>query len=93
MPKEDDYSTKIKKFRMSRNISQRRFGERIGVSGKTISSYETGRSRPPFRVLEKMESTYDVWFVLTKKKKKVALKDKLNRIQKVLEELALTLDC
>jgi transcriptional regulator with XRE-family HTH domain len=92
MSKINEYALKIKRTRLDKNMSQHRFGEKIGVSGKTVSSYETGRASPPLKVLEKMENIYDVWFVVTKKEKKEALKEKLDLIQKALEEIALTLD-
>jgi len=54
MSKVNECALKIKRTRLDKNMSQHRFGEKIGVSGKTISSYETGRAAPPLKVLEKM---------------------------------------
>jgi transcriptional regulator with XRE-family HTH domain len=85
MKKLNDYAIKVKKIRLDKNMSQNRFGEKIGVSGKTISSYETGRAVPPIKVLEKMENIYNVWFVVTKKEKREALKEKIEFIQKALK--------
>jgi transcriptional regulator with XRE-family HTH domain len=55
-------SIEIKKLRKELNLSQRRFGEKVGISGKTVSAYETGRIVPPLRVMEKIASTYNVDF-------------------------------
>ena len=37
---------RIKKLRKSLDLTQREFGERIGVKGNTIAQYELGRNEP-----------------------------------------------
>jgi len=49
----------IKKLRGELNLSQKRFGEKVGISSKTISAYETGRIIPPLKVMEKIAKTYN----------------------------------
>ena len=61
MPK--NFGTKIKKIRDSHNLSQERFAKRLGLTGKTISAYETGRTNPPLKVLDKIVEVYDTPFV------------------------------
>lgn len=55
----DRIGKKIKKIRDSYNLSQERFAKRLGISGKTISAYETGRTNPPLKVLQKIVVTYN----------------------------------
>ncbi len=50
----------IKKLRKHKNLSQHSFGKKVGLSGKTISAYETGRIAPPLKVLERIADTYNV---------------------------------
>ena len=48
---EKDFGNKIKQFRLSKNMSQERFGKKIGLSGKSISAYETGICKPSLKVI------------------------------------------
>ena len=52
--------SKIKKLREKKGLSQERFGNKIGVSGKSISAYEKGRCVPPTKVLETISKVYNV---------------------------------
>ena len=47
--KEIIIAQKIKNIRLLKNLSQDRFGKKIGKSGKTISAYESGRCVPTLR--------------------------------------------
>ena len=51
---------KIKRLREIRGLSQERFGNKVGVSGKSISAYENGRCTPPLKVLETISKVYRV---------------------------------
>lgn len=42
---------RLRKLRKTLNITQREFGERIGVKGNTIAQYELGRNEPIDAVL------------------------------------------
>ena len=50
----------IKNIRNKQNLSQTRFGKKIGISGKSISAYETDKTAPPLHVLEKISKAYNV---------------------------------
>jgi transcriptional regulator with XRE-family HTH domain len=57
---EDILGTKIKMLRERLNMSQHRFGSKLGISGKTVSAYECGKCIPPVRILSKISDTFDV---------------------------------
>ncbi len=49
-----DLSERIRKARKEARLSQQDLGENIGVSDKSISAYEQGRSIPPIKNLKKI---------------------------------------
>lgn len=51
---------KIKEIRLKNNLSQQRFGKKIGVSGKSISAYETGSIQPSQKVMDQISIVYGV---------------------------------
>lgn len=79
-----DISQQIKFIRKKVELSQNRFGKKIGVSGKTISAYENGKITPPLKVLERISTTYDVNSLGVKSEN---LKKLENEIQKAQESL------
>ncbi|WP_270640239.1 helix-turn-helix transcriptional regulator [Longibaculum muris] len=52
-------SENIKKYRESKNMTQDELGELLLVSGKTISSWEKGRSEPKIDMIEKLGKIFD----------------------------------
>ncbi|EKD99557.1 MAG: hypothetical protein ACD_22C00234G0016 [uncultured bacterium] len=83
-----DLSTKIKRLRLSKNMSQDRFGKKLGLSGKTISAYEKGRSIPSLKVLETMSLEFDSPLFLLKREKKYVLMEQIKEIKKLLENIS-----
>ena len=57
---EFDLGLKIKSYRISINLTQAQFGERIGVSGAAVSFYETGTRTPSHRVLMRIANVMGV---------------------------------
>lgn len=51
---------RIKKLRRELDLTQRAFGERIGVKGNTIAQYELGRSNPVDSVISLMIREFNV---------------------------------
>lgn len=51
---------RIKKVRKALDLTQQKFGERIGVKGNTIAQYELGRSNPVDSVLSLMIREFNV---------------------------------
>ena len=78
---------KIKIIRRQYELSQRRFGKKIGVSGKTISSYETGKSSPPLKILETIASVYNVSFVSMQENNKGMIRTKIQSLEKAINDL------
>lgn len=74
----------IKKLRLKLNMSQDRFGKRIGVSGKTISAYETGKILPTLEILNKISEEFEVNFF---KKSNKEIERKIDELQKSLHDL------
>ena len=85
MPKH--LGNKIKKIRDSYNLSQDRFAKKIGVSGKSISAYETGRTTPSLRVLEKITEVYKTPIINVNKDIRQELQQKFDILQKELLSL------
>lgn len=83
---------KIKEVRDKYKLSQQRFGVKIGISGKTISAYETGKCQPPLKVLEKISSVYNASFLQLKKAKQKHLKDRITVMKDSIKEIEEILD-
>jgi len=83
----EDVSKKIKKIRTKLNMSQERFGNKIGLSGKTISAYETGKCMPPLRILEKMSEVYNADFIQLNSDKKLNIEAKIRLIKEATTEI------
>lgn len=81
----------IKKIRSKHKLSQRRFGYKIGLTGKTISAYETGKCTPTLKVLDKIAQTYEVAITHTPKNYVAEKIDQLEYQLKELRGLILTL--
>jgi len=65
-------------------MSQKRFGIKVGLSGKTISAYENGKCVPSLKVLERISETYDVSFVQVKSEKRIVLIKQLDLLKKLV---------
>lgn len=49
-------ASNIKKARVSSGMSQKKLAEKLGISFKTVSAYETGRALPPVTSITKISS-------------------------------------
>jgi transcriptional regulator with XRE-family HTH domain len=78
---------KIKNIRALKNLSQDRFGKKIGKSGKTISAYESGRCVPTLKVLDDISQVYDVTFIHTNNDRKEQLKRKLDYLKTTIRDI------
>ena len=50
----NDLARRIRSARLEAHMSQHGLGKSIGVSDKSVSAYEQGRSTPPFAKLKKI---------------------------------------
>lgn len=50
----------LAKLRKDHNLSQAELGEKLGVTNKTISRWETGTYMPPVEMLEELSDMYDM---------------------------------
>jgi len=81
------FGKQIKRLRNKRNLSQSRFGKKLGLSGQAISAYETGKSMPPPRVLRDITAIYNTTFVELPTESRKVLSQKINALQIGIKEL------
>lgn len=80
-----EIGNKIKEIRNKFNLSQERFGKKIGVSGKTVSAYETGRAVPPEKIINAISQIFSYPIVYMDKNERVRLRDQLSSMRSFLE--------
>jgi transcriptional regulator with XRE-family HTH domain len=80
---------RIKQARESSHISQRELGQGIGVSDKSISSYEKARSMPPVEKLKKIAQITNkpLLFFTDESTVKLDIVSKINVVEKELSEI------
>ena len=79
-----EFGTKLKNAREERGMSQRSLGLALGLSDKTISSYESSRSYPNLDVLKKISEILEKpmeYFVSTSRDIQLE-----NHLQKILSK-------
>ncbi len=85
-----ELSKRIRKARMNAKLSQSELGKGIGLSDKSISAYEQGRSIPPFMKLKKIaeQTSHPLsYFTEDKPTEMVDLSQKLLAIERELAEV------
>lgn len=84
-----ELARRIRKAREESHISQLELGKAIGVSDKTISSYEKGRSTPPFNKLKKIaqETKQPLDYFSGDQEIEAAIVSKLSKVEKELAEI------
>ena len=55
-----DFCANIKRLRESRSLNQNELGEKLGVSGKTVSSWEIGRTEPDIGTIDRIAKLFSV---------------------------------
>ena len=81
------FGKQIKRLRSKNNLSQNRFGKKLGLSGQAISAYETGKSIPSPRVFKDITAIYNTAFVELPAESRKALSQKINALQVGIKEL------
>lgn len=77
----------LKRLRCGLNLSQERFGRRLGISGKSVSAYETGRCVPTVRVLKHIADEYNVSFMEMSNDNRMSLNQKVEELEKCFTQL------
>jgi len=77
----------LKRLRCDLNLSQERFGRRVGISGKSISAYETGRCIPTVRVLKHVSNEYNVNFTEMSNDNRIHLNKRIEDLEKSITQL------
>ena len=84
-------NSQIKVLRCSLNLSQERFGKKLGISGKSISAYETGRCVPTLRVVKQMAKEFNADFTEMSNESKTFLDKKMEELEESLTQLKVAL--
>ena len=87
-----NFSNKIKCLRDANNLSQERFGSKVGVSGKTISAYETGKSKPSLKVLESISKVFHANLTLNDIQSPTNIIARIDQIQTYINEIKLIIN-
>lgn len=84
-----EFGGKLKSARLETGLSQRSLGLSIGLSDKTISSYESSRSYPNLEILKKISEVLNkpVGYFLSSVTDEVRISDQLFKILQKQEEL------
>jgi len=83
-----EFGLKLKNARQQKSLSQRGLGLALGLSDKTISSYESSRSYPNLDLLLRISEILDKpveYFISSSKE--ILIKEELKRIEIKQEEI------
>ena len=50
----------LKKFRVSKNMTQKQFAEKIGITQTTYSFIESGSHKPSFKIINKLAEVLEL---------------------------------
>jgi transcriptional regulator with XRE-family HTH domain len=84
-----DLAKRIKNARVAARLSQADLASGIGVSDKSISAYEQGRSTPPFEKLKKIAnvSNHPLAYFTEDDNQEASISSKLASIERELTEV------
>jgi transcriptional regulator with XRE-family HTH domain len=84
-----DLAKRIKSARESARLSQQELGNHIGVSDKSISAYEKGRSIPPVEKLQKIAdlTAHPLTYFTDQNANEALITSKLATVEKELAEI------
>ncbi|GIW69490.1 MAG: hypothetical protein KatS3mg101_0237 [Patescibacteria group bacterium] len=82
-----EIGVKIREIRNSHRLSQYRFGKKLGISGKTVSAYETGRAIPPEKIINLISEVFSCPIIYMNKQEKCRLKDQIVTIKSFIDNL------
>lgn len=82
-----EIGVKIREIRNSNRLSQYRFGKKIGISGKTVSAYETGRALPPEKIIDMISEVFSCPIIYMNRQEKCRLRDQIVTMKNFMENL------
>ena len=84
-----DLARRIRSARTTARLSQSELAKGIGVSDKSISAYEQGRSTPPFEKLKKIanETHHPLSYFTEENNGEATIASKLDSIERELAEV------
>ena len=62
-------------------MSQDRFGSKVGISGKSVSAYETGRCVPTVKILSQIANAYNVNFAEMSSSNRICLSQRIEELE------------
>ena len=71
----------LRRLRCSLNLSQDRFGSKVGISGKSVSAYETGRCVPTVKILSQIANAYNVNFAEMSSSNRICLSQRIEELE------------
>lgn len=77
----------LRRLRCSLNLSQDRFGSKVGISGKSVSAYETGRCVPTVKVLSQIANAYNVNFAEMSSSNRICLNQRIEELERSFSKL------
>lgn len=83
-----DFSSRLKNARLQKGLSQRGLGLALGLSDKTVSSYESSRSYPNLDLLIRISEILDKpveYFISSSKE--ILIREELKKIEIKQEEI------
>ena len=84
---QESVASRLKTIRLKKKLSQDRFAKKIGLTGKTISAYETGTSLPPLKILEKISIVYKTPLISLDRNDRTELDKKIAKLKKCIFEV------
>lgn len=84
-----DFGTRLRKARQEYGLSQRSLGLALGLSDKTISSYESSRSYPNLEILKKLSEVLgrSTDYFLEYERKDISLLERIEILEKEISIL------
>ena len=80
----------LKELRKEKNLTQEQLAEELGVSGRTVSRWETGSNMPDISILIELSEFYDVSIpeIVSGERKSENMNDESKKIAKSLSDYA-----
>ena len=80
----------LKELRKEKNITQEQLAEKLGVSGRTVSRWETGNNMPDISLLVEIAEMYDVSIpeIINGERKSEDMKEEVKEVAEKMADYA-----